>query len=408
MTVDSLYTVSQITDRITARLRTDESLQSVWVQGEVSSLSRPASGHMYLTLKDTEAQISCVMWRSQVARLPWWPEPGDEIQGLGKIDVYRTRGQYQFIMTHLVPVGAGTLQMQFDLLKQKLEQEGLFQPEHKKSLPAFPARLGVITSREADALRDVQRTLQNRWPAIQVVLFPSLVQGEGAPRQLVTALHNARAYHAQQDPLDVILMVRGGGSAEDLWAFNDEQVVRAVFDCPIPVISGVGHETDFTLVDFVADHRASTPTMAAADAVPEQQEMRDMIHSLRTRLQNRFALQVQGNQHLLDQLTIRLRNSHPERILLQRSQDLDGLGIRLQRATSRLLERRQAARTTGVAQLESLSPFNVLERGYSMVRKVDGTVVTSPEQTVVDENLEVLSQHGHYWVSRVAHSGTHR
>ncbi len=395
-----LYSVSEITDHITARLRSDENLQHVWIQGEVSSLSRPASGHMYLTLKDAAAQISCVMWRSQVARLPWWPESGDEIQALGRIDVYRTRGQYQFVMTHLVPVGAGTLQMQFDRLKQKLEQEGLFHPEAKKPLPQFPVRLGVITSREADALRDVLRTLQKRWPVVEVVLFPSLVQGEGAPRQLVQALREARKCHDQQESLDAILMVRGGGSAEDLWAFNDEQVVREVFDCPIPVISGVGHETDFTLVDFVADHRASTPTMAAADAVPEQQEIRDMISAMRASLQNRVALQVQGHHRLLDQMTIRLQNSHPERILVQRGQDLDSLTTRLQHAAARVQEQRHAQLTTATARLESLSPFRVLERGYSMVRKVDGTVVTSPDQTVIQEKLEVLSQHGSYWVSR--------
>ncbi len=405
MAAPILYSVAQITQHIATRLRTDEDLQYAWVQGEVSSFSQPASGHIYLTLKDVEAQISCVMWRSQAVRLRWWPEVGDEIQALGRIDVYRTRGQYQLIMTHLVPVGAGSLQKEFDQLQQKLEQEGLFRPEHKKPLPSFPVRLGVITSREADALRDVLRTLEQRWPLVRVILFPSLVQGEGAPLQLVRALQDAQTYHTHRAPLDALLLVRGGGAVEDLWAFNDERVVRAVFACVLPVVTGVGHETDFTLVDFVADHRASTPTMAAADTVPEQQDIRDTLDELRAHLRNHFALQVQRRFHELEQLTLRLRNNHPERLLQLRGQDLDSLVSRMRRAAAHLQEQRRAQLVTALARLEALSPFRVLERGYSVVRRTDGTVVTSPDQTIAGEHLEVLSQHGAYNVSRRADDG---
>lgn len=401
MAEPTIYGIADITRRIASLLRGESDLQNVWIAGEVSQCIQPRSGHLYFTLKDDRAQLSCVMWARTAGRHRWLPEPGDQIQALGKVDVYEVRGQYQFIASRLIPAGRGSLFAQFERLKARFEQEGLFSPDRKRPLPAYPQHIGIVTSLEADALRDVLRTLQHRWPVVEVVLFPSLVQGNEAPPALVRALQTAAAYHASRQPLDAVLLVRGGGSAEDLWAFNDEGVVYAVAHHDVPIVTGVGHETDFALVDFVSDVRASTPTGAAMAVAPDRAELIQALTQVRGRLQRR----MEGAAHLrrarLEQLAIRLRNAHPMQVLRQRAQDLDYLTARLERAKVLAEERRQAELAAVTARLTSLNPFAVLERGYSLVRAANGQIVTQPEQVSYGERLQVQNQGGVFAVTRV-------
>lgn len=401
MTDDMIYTVAEITEHIAHTLQSDPHLQHVWLGGEVAQFTQPRSGHVYFSLKDAAAQISCVMWAREARHQQWWPEMGDEIRVFGSINVYRARGQYQFQAVHWMPVGRGSLYARFEQLRARLAQEGLFDPDRKRPVPAFPSRIGIVTSAEADALRDVLRTLQTRWPGTEVVLFPSRVQGAEAPAELVRALDWAAQYHAGIQPLDVLLLVRGGGSLEDLWAFNDERVVYALVAHPVPVIAGVGHETDFTLVDFAADVRASTPTGAAVAAVPDRSEILQTLHSLDTRLQRQIRTLLQGQYSRMEQLAMRLRHVHPLQTLHQRIQDMDGLETRLQQAWHQRSRQWQADLDTAAARLESLSPLAVLARGYSVVRRADGEVVTDPQQASAGETLQVYSQGGIYAVARL-------
>ena len=392
--------ISEITRRIKGLLTKDPQLQDIWIQGEVSGFTVARSGHIYYTLKDQGAQISCVMWSSSARRQEWLPEEGDEIRAFGKVDVYAPRGSYQFISTQLEPEGRGSLYAEFERLKARLQAEGLFDLP-KKQIPAYPQRLGVVTSSEADAWRDVQRTLRDRWPSVEVVLFPSLVQGREAPRRLVKALSDTALYAQEERPLDAVLLVRGGGSIEDLWAFNDEELVYRVVQHPLPIITGVGHETDTTLVDFVSDFRAATPTGAAAAATPDKRELAQRLLQLNGRLRQKLGNTVTFEKSQLHQLSIRLDNVHPLQILRQKAQELDQMEMRMQQTWLLHHNQRRAALANVWSQLEALSPFAVLERGYSVVRAASGQVVTAPDQVMPGTRLKVDSQGGAYPVVRV-------
>ena len=258
------WTVTDLTRYLRQLLEADSSLQGVWVQGEISNLSRPSSGHIYFTLKDSGASLRCVMWRNEAARLRFAPQDGMAIEAHGSISIYEAGGQYQLYADILRPLGEGALYQEFLRLKALLEAEGLFDPARKRSIPEFPRRIGIVTSPTGAALRDMLNTLRRRLPLAEVILAPTPVQGDEAPPGIVAALRSLNRVAAP----DVILLARGGGSIEDLWAFNDERVVRAVTESAAPVITGVGHETDFTLADFAADLRAPTPTAAAELATP--------------------------------------------------------------------------------------------------------------------------------------------
>ena len=258
-------TVTQVTRYVKSLLDGDYALQDLWVEGEVSNFKVTASGHAYFTLKDSEASLRCVMWRSDVRRQDMLPQDGQSVLAHGRVSVYEVAGAYQLYVDHLQPVGLGRLYLEFEALKQRLAEEGLFDPAQKRPLPPFPQRVGVVTSPTAAALRDILNVLARRYPLVQVVLSPTLVQGDQAPPQIVTAIQ------ALNDlaNIDLIIVARGGGSLEELWAFNDERVARAIAASRVPVISGVGHEVDFTIADFAADVRAPTPSAAAELAVPE-------------------------------------------------------------------------------------------------------------------------------------------
>ncbi|GBG00772.1 exodeoxyribonuclease 7 large subunit [Azospira sp. I13] len=316
-----------------ARQRLESAFPLCWVAGEISNLTIAASGHAYFSLKDRQAQARCVMFRNRAQLLGFRLENGLQVEARVLVSLYEPRGDFQLNVEALRRAGQGDLYERFLRLKAQLEAEGLFAAERKRPLPAFPRTLGIVTSPQAAALRDVLTTLARRAPQVRVVLYPTLVQGEEAPRQIVAALQAAAA----RREADVLLVVRGGGSIEDLWAFNDEGVARAIAACPMPVVSGVGHETDFTIADFAADLRAPTPTAAAELAAPDREGLLNHLQRLDNQLSRRIRRRLEAAQQRLDWTARRLK--HPaERLALQR-QGLEALGQRLQRGLGRHLER---------------------------------------------------------------------
>jgi exodeoxyribonuclease VII large subunit len=358
-------------------LEGDLELQDVWVEGEISNLSRPASGHIYFTLKDKNASLRCVMWKTDAARLRLALQDGAAIEVHGKIAVYEPQGQYQLIVNLVQAKGEGELYQEFLRLKAMLEAEGLFDPERKRAIPELPRLIGIVTSHTGAALRDMLNTLRRRLPLARVILAASPVQGVDAPLALVNAL---RSINKQN--LDVILLARGGGSMEDLWAFNDERVVRAVVDSKAPVICGVGHETDFTLCDFAADLRAPTPTAAAELATQITiQDLGELIFTLASRLSSSTLNLLAEQKALILALTSRLRYVSPERGIQSEMQRLDELD---RRAFSALTHRVQLqySHVNGISKrLQALNPEGVLLRGYAIItRKNDGVVVSKVSQ----------------------------
>jgi exodeoxyribonuclease VII large subunit len=393
-------TISALTTHIVNLFEADETLRDVWVVGEVSNWKRAASGHIYFSLKDGGATLSAVMWRGNALGQNWLPRQGDQILAHGYVGVYPERGVYQLYADQIRPAGRGQLYAQFEALKARLAAEGLFAPERKRPIPALPRRIGVITSAGAAALRDVLRTLAHRWPLVDVILFPTLVQGADAPSQIVAALSAANRYSQAIEPLDVLLLVRGGGSIEDLWSFNDEAVAYAVAASEVPVIVGVGHETDFTIADFVADLRAPTPTAAAAAAVPDRADVIEQFRALQRQLAQRAESRLDDALAQLGQAQDRLRRVHPRRQLDLHRQRLDDRTMRLHRVAARILDQETERLEFLRLRLDGLNPINVLARGYSIVQRKNGQVVTGPDEAVAGETLTVRAAHGEYWVEK--------
>ena len=386
-------TVTEVTRRVRRLLEGDAALQDVWVQGEISNFSRPASGHLYFTLKDYGAALRCVMWKGDALRVRGMPlQDGLSIEAHGKIGVYEPSGQYQLIVDILRPAGEGALYAEFMRLKALLEAEGLFAPVRKRPLPNFPRTIGIVTSSSGAALRDMLNVLRRRLPLAEVVLAASPVQGTEAPPALVLALQKLNTLVKP----DVILLARGGGSIEDLWAFNDERVVRAVVDSNAPVVTGVGHETDFTLVDFASDLRAPTPTAAAELATPIT--MLDLAGALRVdseRLDNVLNHQIDERRAGLESLNAGLRFYSPARRLQTESQRLDDLSRRAARALAQRLALASARLAGTGSRLESLSPLAVLRRGYAVVTRVeDGKTVETARQAPAGSDLRVRLAEG--------------
>ncbi len=381
-----LLSVSDLTRRVRELLDTDYRLQDVWVSGEASNVSRPASGHLYFTLKDAQASLRCVMWRPDAARLLTPPREGEAVEVHGRVSVYETAGQYQLYADTLRPAGEGLLYQQFLQLKARLEAEGLFAAERKRPLPAWPARIGLVTSPSGAALRDVIHVLRRRFPLAEVTLAPTPVQGDEAAAGIVAAL---QALNRHVHP-DVILLVRGGGSIEDLAAFNDEGVARAIAASPAPVVSGVGHETDFTIADFVADRRAPTPSAAAEIVTPDVIVLTEDVRLARGRLAEALAERLRTQRWAMDELRFRIRLASPRAQVASARQRLDDLGARAQAAMEAGLRLRRAA-VGGLAQtLRAVGPAAVLERGYAVVRLKDGgQVVRSRKQAPPGVVLEV-------------------
>lgn len=379
----SILSVSEITRHLRELMESDEILQDVWVQGEISTLSRPASGHIYFTLKDNAAALRCVIWKNAALRLRIPLQTGTAIEAHGYISLYERDGQYQLYIDAVRMTGEGVLFQEFLRLKARLEAEGLFDEQRKRAIPPTPKCIGIVTSATGAALQDMLNTLQGRYPLAGIILAPAAVQGDEAPPQLVAAL---RALNALNE-VDVILIARGGGSMEDMWCFNDERVVRAVAQSRVPVISGVGHETDFTLTDFAADLRAPTPTAAAVLATPEIAAVRQSLLDLSGQL----ALSVQQNLSSrrveLENCANRLRRASPLWRIQNCRQQLDQAEEALRRAFEHTLALQRATLAGQEAHLRSLDPRAVLQRGYALLSTEDGALVKSIESVHIHQPL---------------------
>ncbi len=384
--------VSELTRYLRQLLESDELLQDVWAIGEISNLRMPDSGHVYFTLKDSFAALRCVIWRSTAQRIGHALANGQAIEAHGAIGVYERDGQYQLYVDGVRPAGQGWLYQEFLRLKARLEVEGLFAPERKRPIPSLPRCIGIVTSPTGAALQDMLNTLRNRYPLAEVILAPTLVQGEEAPQQIAAAL---RALDQSGLP-DVILVARGGGSLEDLWAFNDERVVYAIADSHIPVITGIGHETDFTLADFAADLRAPTPTGAAMLATPDREELAGHLLQLGQSIDGTMQSIIDdGRSRLLD-LQKNLDRSSPQRLINDRRQHLDELSSRSQLAIQGNL-RHIGVKFSGLSQLlNSLNPDSVLQRGYAIVRTANGKVLRSVDQAIPLSPLKIRVSDGEF------------
>ncbi|HNE68855.1 MAG TPA: exodeoxyribonuclease VII large subunit [Anaerolineales bacterium] len=388
-------TVSQLTFHIRKQLEDDPTLQDVWVDGEISNLSKPASGHIYFTLKDKNASLRCVIWKLDAGRLRVNLQDGMAVEVHGRITVYEPQGQYQLIVNLVQPKGEGRLFQEYMRLKAMLESEGLFAADRKRLIPDRPQAIGIVTSATGAALRDMLNTLRRRQPLARVILAPSPVQGVEAPPALVNALNSLN----RQKP-DVILLARGGGSIEDLWAFNEEQVVRAVAASKAPVICGVGHETDFTLCDFAADLRAPTPTAAAELATQTTlDDLHFQLSTISTRLTDLTSNLLAEQKAGLSALAGRLKYTSPERRIQSEYQHLDELSRRAWSAIDHRIQL-QASLVDGMSKrLQSLNPMGILARGYAIItRKVDGRVVGKVADA--DSEMKVRVSDGEFDVNR--------
>lgn len=428
-----IYTVSRLNREIRTVLETG--FPPIWLEGELSNLARPASGHLYFSLKDEAAQVRCAMFRNRNMYVKFTPDNGMQVLVRARISLYEARGEYQLIVEHMEEAGSGALRRAFDALKHKLEQQGLFAAEHKQTLPAMPRCIGVITSPTGAAIHDILTTLQRRFPLIPVIVYPVQVQGAGAADTIVSALRTA----SQRRDCDVLILARGGGSLEDLWSFNEESVARAIYDCAIPVVTGIGHEVDFTIADFVADVRAPTPTAAAELVSPNQFEWWQQYEQLQLRLQRLMQQQLRHYQQQVIFLGKRL--PHPARYLLSVAQRLDELELRRGHAMHHALRHRlaqvatlhekiqqhnprqklqhytqsnaslakrlatamrntlnhAALKTSHVAHnLDTVSPLATLSRGYAIVNTTDGQVISDAARLEQGQRIHTRLHKGRF------------
>jgi exodeoxyribonuclease VII large subunit len=370
---DEPMSVSDVTARVKDLLEGDDVLANVRVAGEIGNISRPASGHIYFTLKDGQSQIKCAMWRQQAQRLRAVPKQGDAVVARGRVGVYERDGAYQLYVEALVQGGAGDLHAEFERLKQMLADEGLFDQSRKRPLPVFPRRLGVVTSSSGAAFQDILNVLGRRYPLVEVLLAHTLVQGAEAPAMIVQAINRLCALPESAQP-DVILVARGGGSLEELWAFNDERVARAIAACPIPVVSGVGHEIDFTLADFAADLRAPTPSAAAELITPDLEELRQTVDDVSAGLRGLMALRIGNARSQVMALWRALRHLSPASAIEQQRRQLNALRERMAAARQHMIDYRRLQVDGVRSALNALGPQATLARGYAIVLR-DGAVV---------------------------------
>ncbi len=419
-----IYSVSNLNNA--ARDLLENEFPLIWVEGEVSNLARPASGHIYFSLKDESAQLRCAMFKMRNRQVSFRPENGQQVLVRGRLSLYPARGDYQLIAEHMEEAGDGALRRQFELLKHRLHDEGLFDATHKQALPELPSQIGVITSSTGAAIRDILSVLKRRFPGIPVLIYPVPVQGTEAPPAIVAALQTAQ----KRNECDLLILARGGGSLEDLWAFNDEAVARAIFTCDIPLVSAIGHEVDFTIADFVADLRAPTPSAAAELVSPDRDEWRSTFASWQQRLRRSWQGRMAQQRQHLNWLQRQLK--HPGQRLRERAQRLDELEQRLNLAQQARLRQQQArlntlsarlhghspaqrlkemrlhldklqhasrsAITTNLAQhrarldnlgraLNAISPLATLGRGYAIVQRADGTVIRAAREVALGDAI---------------------
>ncbi|CQR46784.1 Exodeoxyribonuclease 7 large subunit [Paraliobacillus sp. PM-2] len=433
---DNYLTVTALTRYIKRKFELDKHLKEVWLKGEISNFKHHSRGHMYLTIKDDHSRVNAVMFAGNNRSLKFMPENGMQVLIKGQVSVYEPQGQYQLYIQEMEPDGIGALHVAFEQLKEKLHNEGLFDPSLKKSLPPYPQHIGIVTSPTGAAVRDILITIKRRYPIAAITIFPALVQGEHAPSSIVAAIKQANVCDV---PLELLIVGRGGGSIEELWGFNDERVARAIVHSNLPVISGVGHETDITIADFVADVRAATPTGAAELAVPSKEDVDQKITNLTQAINRSLAYRIEefGNKlerlqksyafrypaqlinqkeqeldKLIDKLSktsldivknkqnqfaqnfLRLRNQHPNKQLEINQKDVTQLLKRHKRAMDGLLTHYKQDFISKVDKLNLLSPLHTMKRGYSIAYTEQGSVIQSNSDVQVGDNIAVKLQDG--------------
>jgi exodeoxyribonuclease VII large subunit len=428
-----IYTISRLNREVRGML--EHNFPLIWVEGEISNLARPSSGHWYFSLKDSNAQVRCAMFRNRNQLLRFRPENGTQVLIRARVSLYEGRGDYQLIAEHMEEAGDGALLRAFEELKQKLSSEGLFAEQLKQAPPDFPRCIGIVTSPTGAAIRDILSVLKRRFPAIPVIIYPSAVQGAQAGKEIARAIQIAD----QRQDCDVLIVARGGGSLEDLWAFNEEVVARAIHDCNLPVVSGIGHEIDFTIADFVADRRAPTPSAAAELLSPDQAEWKAGLRNTLSKLQRTMQIRIsQDNQKLawvkrrlqqqhpgvrlkqlaqrldeleqrlhrarqayhdryharLQHLAVRLRQHIPTHRLQQYSDRLKNLSIRQQQSITRILDDKKQSLASLCRAMDAVSPLATLDRGYSILKTPDGIVVRSSEQVQTGDTIKAQLSKG--------------
>lgn len=386
-----VYSVSRLNEE--ARAVLEGEFPMVWIEGEVSNLSLPSSGHRYFSLKDARAQLRCALFQNRAFLFRNGPRNGQQVLARGRLSLYPARGDFQLIIEHIEDAGAGALRRAAEALRLRLEQEGVFATDRKRPLPRFPQRIGVITSPSGAAIRDVLTTLRRRCPAVPVLLYPTPVQGHDAAEAIVRAIHRA----SQRQECDVLLLVRGGGSLEDLQAFNTESVARAIAACALPLVTGIGHETDVTLADFAADLRAATPTAAAELTSPDQSDWRRRVDLLATRLDGALQRQMAHQRQRLATLAARLECVQPSQRLRARAQRLDELEQRLQVALRQRLATSTHRLHSLSGHLHALSPLATLERGYAIARRhPEGEVLRRADAVHIGDLVETVLSQGRF------------
>ena len=385
-----VFSVTQLNRYIKTLFDGDRLLYRVLLRGEISNFKLHYSGHMYFVLKDANSNIRGVMFKGYASRLPFRPENGQKVIVSGRVGVYERDGQYQLYVEDMQPDGIGALHIAYEQLKEKLEAEGLFDQSRKKSLPRYPKRVGVVTSPTGAAIRDIINILSRRYPNADVLLYPVLVQGDGAPADIIEAVR----YFDREQAVDVLIVGRGGGSIEDLWAFNDEGVARAVAGCRIPVISAVGHETDFTIVDFVSDLRAPTPSAAAELAVPSQAELSARLSGYQVRLQQAYRTFLHKKRAGLEALENRRVFQRPFDLVEQNRLYLDAVARDLTKSADILVGRQRERFGKLISKLDALSPFAVLKRGYLVAQDETGKLIKETGDVSVGDDLKLTLAEG--------------
>jgi exodeoxyribonuclease VII large subunit len=383
-----VLTVSEINRQVKDLVETN--FPRVWIQGEISNCTRAASGHLYLTLKDDSAQLRAVMWKTRASRLKFDVQDGLEVVAAGPIEIYQARGSYQLIIEQMQPQGVGALELAFRQLQEKLAAEGLFAPERKRPLPRFPRRIALVTSPTSAAVRDMLQVITRRWNAAEIVVVPVPVQGDGAAEQIAAALRLV----ADIPRVDVVITGRGGGSLEDLWAFNEEVVARAIVECPLPVVSAVGHEIDVTIADLVADRRALTPSEAGELVVPDRAELRSGCTQLGGRMRSALREQAVRARMKVEAIASRTVFTRPLELVHDRTARVDELAERMPRTMSLQIERSRQQLAAFSASLDALSPLNVLGRGYT-ITLADKKPIRSANQLQTGTEISTLFHDGH-------------
>ncbi|MFW6118706.1 MAG: exodeoxyribonuclease VII large subunit [Planctomycetota bacterium] len=384
-----VFTVSEITAQVKETL--ESRFPDLYVAGEISQFTRAASGHVYLTLKDEDAVLRAVIWRGTARSLKFDLKEGLEVVARGGIDVYPPRGSYQLIVSWMEPRGMGALQLAYRQLLEKLEKEGLFREEHKKPLPPYPRGIGVVTSPTGAAVRDIINVITRRYPPARIYLYPCRVQGDAAAPEIAAAIERL---NEECPDLDLLIVGRGGGSLEDLWAFNEEIVARAIFRSRLPIVSAVGHEVDFTIADFVADVRAATPTEAGEIVVPDRRELAAGLRQLRDRMGMALQNMVERRRRRLEDLVSRPVFLRPRAAIAEKAQRADDLFARMDTAMHHRLEMLKEATRGTTSRLEALSPLKVLERGYSLTFTEDGRILRSVEDASEGDTIHSKLHHG--------------